>query len=644
MRKLSKEFVKNYADKAPPWGPVGYITYKRTYARRKDDGKSEEWYETIERCINGALKIGVGFTQDEAERLYDHIFNLRCSLSGRALWQLGTKTVERIGGDSLQNCWCVAIDNPIKPFCFTFNELMLGGGVGFNMQAEHVYALPKLRHKVSIERCDDNDCDFIVPDNREGWVTLLGKVLKAYYFTGKDFRYSTTCIRPRGRLISTFGGIASGSEELVLGIQRISEILTRRYNEKLRPIDCLDIMNVIGSIVVAGNVRRSAEIALGDPGDTKFLAAKNWSKYSIPDWRAMSNNSVVVSNPNHLSENFWATYEGQGEPYGLVNLKACREQGRLGNPIPDRHIVGINPCGELPLESGEACNLAEIFLPNIKSIDQWRDVTILLYKVAKAIAQLPFTYKDTTEIVKRNQRLGIGISGYQQCKYVGHDKVFNSIYETLREYDGNYSKKIGANKSIKLTTVKPSGTLSLLPGVTPGIHPAYAHYYIRRIRMSANDPLVETCREAGYHIEPQYSFDGTTNPEVMVVSFPVATPQKTTCASSMTAIDQLETQRWIQRNWSDNSVSITVYYREKELDDIKAWLAKNYETDVKSCSFLLHKEHGFTQAPLEAITPKKFTEMVESTKPITRIVEKPDGVDHHLIGNTECDSGACPVK
>ena len=129
--KLEDSFVNHYEGKTPPWGPVGYITYKRTYARYLDGkGRSEEWWETVRRCCNGLIEIGGAFTPEEIEDLYDKVYHLKCSFSGRALWQLGTKTVQRIGGDSLQNCWHVAVDHPIDPFCFTFTELMLGGGVG----------------------------------------------------------------------------------------------------------------------------------------------------------------------------------------------------------------------------------------------------------------------------------------------------------------------------------------------------------------------------------------------------------------------------------------------------------------------------------------------------------------------------------
>lgn len=643
MNTISPDFVKSYKLKTPPWGPLGYIVYKRTYSRQVEgQERSEEWWETIERCVNGLLKIGGVFTREEIEKLYDHVFNLRCSFSGRALWQLGTETVDKMGGDSLQNCWCVNVDSPIHAFCFVFNELMLGGGVGFNITPESVYELPKVKFKPKIQRVNANDVSFIVPDNREGWVALLGKVLKAFFFTGKDFTYSTNCIRSKGLPIRGFGGIASGSENLVSGISQIILILGNRFNKKLRPVDCLDIMNVIGSIVVAGNIRRSAEIALGSPQDNLFINAKNWSLQDVPNYRAMSNNSLIIQDIGELSDSFWELYSGIGEPLGLVNLYNCQNFGRLVDGIgyrEDSRVIGVNPCGEVPLESFEACNLAEIFLPNIKTVDSFKEVARLLYKVCKTIAKLPFIDEETNKVVKRNRRIGIGISGLLQSDFRGNVEVFNEVYKELESVDEEYSKVLKCPESIKLTTVKPSGTLSLLAGVTPGAHPAFAPYFIRRIRMQSGDPLVSICRINGYHVEPVINFDGTKDMNAMVVSFPIKSSDKAVCANQLTAIDQLENLKWLQRYWADNSVSITVYYKQQELSDIKEWLKTNFN-EIKSVSFLLSTGHGFVQPPYEEITQDKYYELAGKVKDIVSVGgETGFGIENSL----EC-STSCPIK
>ena len=642
---LNEDFVKKYKTRTPPWNSLGFVVFKRTYARKiEGENRTEEWYETVKRCCNGILAIGAKLTKEEIETLYDKVFNLKCCFAGRALWQLGTDTVKKLGGDSLINCWAVAVDDPIRPFCFAFNEMMLGGGVGFNIQQEYVYDIPRVKHDVKIVRKDEKDVDFIVPDNREGWVDLLRRTLQAFFFTGKGFSYSTICVRSKGSMIQSFGGVASGPEELCAGIDHIASILRARVGEKLRPIDCLDIMDIIGSVVVAGNIRRSALLALGDFNDFAYLDAKNWSKGSIPNWRAMSNNSVVCNKYEHLPQKFWETYEGGSEALGLVNLKNCRAYGRLidGKDYrPDKKIISCNPCGEANLEDREACDLFENFLPNIKDEEEFKVVAALGLKVTKSISCMNFVDEGTNQVIHENHRVGNSVTGFLQAPHLRDEKIFNRVYKHLEKVDEEYSKILGVKKSIKLTVVKPSGTLSLLAGVTPGVHPAYSPYYIRRVRMACGDPLIETCRKNGYHVEPVQNFDGTVNLDTMVVSFPVKTPPGTICAKDVTAIQQMDYAKWLQTYWADNSVSVTIYYKKEDLPAIKKWMEENYDKNVKTISFCLHSEHGFKQPPYEEITEEQYKQFAKKTKPITRL-DNDTGMG--LSESMECSSGACPVK
>jgi ribonucleotide reductase alpha subunit len=629
-----------------PFSTVGYITYKRTYARRLDEAditsKTEEFPETVERVIKAANdQLGCVFTEKEQERLRKYLMELKGTVAGRFLWQLGTDTVGKLGLASLQNCAFTVIDEPVRPFTWAMDLLMLGSGVGYNIQRKNVDKLPEVNINFTAPtRLDSNDADFIVPDSREGWVSLLGKTLKAAFLSEKNstFTYSTVLVRGRGAVIKGFGGTASGPEDLCDGIAKISTILEKRAGKKLRPIDCLDIMNIIGAIVVAGNVRRSAQIAIGDADDVEYLLAKRWDMGNIPSWRAMSNNSVVCNDIKDLHEYFWDGYEGKGEPYGLINLRLSRKIGRLGDTnYPDPDVMGYNPCAEQSLAAFETCCLAEVYLSNITSKKEFIDVCTLLYRINKHSLSLPCHLQETADIVHKNMRMGIGVTGVLQASDEQRSWL-KEAYEELRKFDKEYSAKHGFPESIKLTTVKPSGTLSLLPGVTSGCHPAYSHYMIRRIRIAADHSLVQVCREHGYPVEFQRNFDGTDDHSTMVVSFPFAYPEGTKIAAEMTAIDQLEVVKWLQENWSDNSVSCTVYYRKEELPEIKKYLAKNYKNNHKSLSFLLHNEHGFQQAPLEEITKETFDALVASTKLITKVE------DASFEGDLECSSGVCPVK
>jgi len=979
----------SYLSKIPdniitPWGMLGYITYKRTYARRineddDNDETTEEFRDTILRILDGCQsQLHTNFTNNELKKAYEYLMSLKCSVAGRFLWQLGTKNVSKLGIMSLQNCAFVKIDEPIKPFLWIFDVLMLGTGVGFNIQRENVNKLPPVLDKdINITRLDTKDADFIVPDSREGWGYLFEKIFEAYFYKGKSFSYSTILIRGAGTKIKGFGGTASGPEDLVKGIKNIQSIFNNRKGQKLTGVDCLDIINIIASIVVAGNVRRclpegskvhtkdgliniediiigdnvltthgykkvankfvqgiqpvysivtkngtfnctdnhkmavltennnyvwietknlktnnkliltrcgiegnknitipsipftnrsnryitpeftseiawffgyvitaagihkgklrincfdynrlkkiskiikkfgdnlslitiidknnneyyidisaqnfinfiklnnipyyiyettienrfayisgvidgkrtnfnnsiiidlynndyknefqnllfscgiisinendniiiddsisiltiikknyiqcsittnfisnnndlininqvsccstdiieikyfkevetydievediheffcngylthnSALICLGDYDDIDYLNAKRWDLGNIPNWRCMSNNSVVCEDISKLPEQFWEGYKGNGEPYGLINLELSRKIGRIkdGDKYPDPNVEGYNPCGEQSLANYETCCLSEIFLCNIHSYDELKEIATILYRICKHSLLLKCHQEETEKIVHKNMRMGIGITGYLQSS-AEQKSWLTDLYEYLRDYDRYYSKKIGVDTSVKLTTIKPSGTLSLLSGVCSGAHPGIYQYFIRRIRIGSNNTqLINLAKQNNYFVEYQKNFDGTDDKNTQIIEFPCRYPEGTVLAKDMTAIDQLNVVKELQTNWSDNSVSVTVYYRLNELDDIKKWLIENYTNNVKSCSFLLHNDHGFKQAPFEEITKEKYEELISKVIPITSGNIRTQ-TENELTN--ECVGGVCPIR
>jgi ribonucleotide reductase alpha subunit len=635
---LSKEFLKKYENKVPPFGynGLGFVVFKRTYSREKSDGTSETWIETISRCINGAQEIGADYTKLEAERLFNYIFNLKCSFAGRMLWMLGTEHVRRWGANALINCFGVTITE-YEDFCFLFENLMMGGGVGFSVRREDVHELPKIIEGVKIQHLNVKDADFIVPDSREGWVYLLRKVLKAYFVKGKSFTYSTILIRGYGEKIRSFGGTASGPAILIDGIEKICKVLESRAGKKLRSIDVLDVCNIISSIVVAGNVRRSATIALGDPDDYLFVRAKRWDLGNIPNWRAMSNNTIYADDFTHIQNDIWEGYQGNGEPYGFFNLPLSQKVGRLGEHKKDNCQL-LNPCGEINLADGEVCCLSELFLNNISSKEELIDCARLLYKTQKAICAMNFLHEKTTKIVHKNFRIGISVTGV--CQSLDKLEWLDDCYKNIKEFDKEYSKQKGCPESIKITTIKPSGTCSLLAGATPGVHPAYSQYYIRRIRMGSNDKLIEECKKLGYKVEHNKNYDGTIDYNTMIVEFPCYSGENAILAKDMSAIKQLELVKKLQTIWADNSISVTVYYKKEELPEIKKWLKENYKDSIKSVSFLLHQDHGFEQAPYTEITKEVYEDMMSKVKPLNSLIIN----DTNTLDVEECHGGSCPIK
>jgi adenosylcobalamin-dependent ribonucleoside-triphosphate reductase len=638
---LEQSFVDSYSQKPAPWGfnGLGEIVFLRTYSRKKENGDTELWHETLQRVINGAIEIGAQLTDEEAQKLFDHCFNLRASFSGRSLWQLGTPLVKKLNGTSLNNCYFTNIEK-IEDFELLFEYLMLGGGVGFSVERSKIHDLPKVKTGVTITHERSNDADIIVPDSRQGWKRLLHAVLKSYFHTGKSFSYSTILIREYGAPLNTFGGTASGPGALIDGIKDICGVMDNRVGKKLRSIDVLDICNIIGRIVVSGSSRRSAQIAMGDPDDVLFLRAKNWGSGNVPAWRANSNNSIYADYYEEIQPELWKGYDGTGEPYGLLNRRLARRYGRAGEVNVDNSIEGFNPCAEIALADGESCNLATLFLPNIESYEQFVEISTLLYKVQKQITRMDYPYEKTTSIVRKNARLGQSVTGILQCDPKKLEWL-SPGYVALKEFDKSFSDANNIPASVRLTTVQPSGTLSLLPGVTPGIHPAYARFYTRRVRFGSSDPLVEACRKRGYKVQWDMGLDGREDHTRYVVDFPCESPEGSVLAASMTAVEQLDWVKKMQTEWADNAVSVTVYYRKEELPAIQDWLSKHYDKSVKSVSFLLHSDHNFVLPPYEEISEADYRKAIAKIDTSIPLVQRSfDG----LIEMDDCATGACPIK
>ena len=321
----------------------------------------------------------------------------------------------------------------------------------------------------------------------------------------------------------------------------------------------------------------------------------------------------------------------------MFNLQASSTYCRTGEVLPDKTITGTNPCAEIGLANRESCNLSEIFLPNVESKEELIDIAKLLYKVQKAIASMPYLDRESDDITSQNMRLGLGVTGVAQAHK--QMKWLDDTYRALREFDKEWSMQNDWPESKRLTTVKPSGTLSLLAGVTPGVHPGYSKHHIRRVRMSVGDPLLQYCSDMGYNVEWVKNLDGTVSDRTKLVEFPCTFPEGTVLAEDMTAIQQMELQAQLQRKWADNAVSVTIYVKEGELEEVQEYLKHNW-VNMKSVSFLLHSDHGFEQAPLEAISSAKYAQLVSN---IRQTEVGPQGGVSELLDD-DCVSGACPIR
>ena len=620
------------------WSNLAAVVYSRTYSRN-DTGVQENWDRTVERYIAGNV-TGFNVAEEEIKRLLYFGKERKAIPAGRGLWFSGAPSHKKVGGAALCNCYFISGDDWTN-LILAMDLLMLGGGVGLSIEQRFVSKLPKVKPNVVITHLGTNDADFIVPDSREGWCKLFWRVLESYFVTGKSFTYSTVCLRGYGELIKGFGGVASGPQPLIQFIKDISSILNPRAAKHVRSIDAMDLICCTGKMVVSGNVRRSAIIILGDPWDKEFLKSKRWSLGNIPSWRSCANLSVVTDDiENDLNSLYWKTFE-DGEAFGIINRKNIQQFGRSGEKMLDS-AIGVNPCGEATLESGEPCNLQEIALMNISGEEEFIEASKLMHRYGKRVTCEKFHDPRVDEVVKRNRRIGTGITGCLGSELF-NPYTLDRGYEAIQEENRNYSKFLNIPESIRTTVIKPSGTVSkvLDQAGYEGIHAAYSQYIIQRIRFSSNDSMLPMLRAAGHYMEPVVRFDGSLDQSTIVVDFYVKSPDGMPVADkNWDTWKQLDAVKMANKYWADQSVSCSIYYKKDDIPKIKEWLRLNW-CDLKTISFLCHSDHGFKQAPKETITEKQFNSLSKKIKPLNL-----DGKDisGEMIEGLECSGGSCPIR
>lgn len=617
------------------WSNLAKIIYRRTYARR-DNGTLETWPQTVARVIRGNIK-NFNVSGKEVATLEKLMLARKGGPAGRGLWFSGSPSHDKIGGVALNNCWWVTLDRWDK-FVQIQDFLMLGGGVGAGVQHKYVSKLPKVKKGVVIVHKATKDADYIVPDSREGWCELLYRVLDSFFNTGKSFSYSTVCVRGYGEDIKGFGGVASGPKPLVDFVSNLCRIFYSREGKALRPIDAGDIVCATGAMVVAGNVRRSAIILIGDCWDKDYLKAKRWDLGTLPAYRSSANYSVVCDDVDDLHPLFWKTFEN-GEAFGIVNTKNIQKFGRMGELKVDT-ATGCNPCGEATLEDGESCNLLEIPLMNLDNHAEFKLAATTLFRYGKRVSLERYHWPTSQATIHRNMRVGVGVTGCLGSKLFTPD-ILDDVYKAVQRENDLYSAELGVGPSIRTTTIKPSGTWSKLAdqGGYEGIHAAYSKYFIQRIRFSSDDALIPLLRAAGHYMEPEYKLDGTYNPSTTVVDFYVRAEDGLPVADEgWDTWKQLDVLKMAQKYWSDQSVSVSVYYKKDEINKIKDWLRTNL-SEIKTISFLCHSDHGFVQAPKEAITEAQYTKLSAKVKNI-----EIDSIESGDLESLECVGGVCPVK
>tara|TARA_B100000029_G_scaffold493550_1_gene556213 strand:- start:7 stop:2013 length:2007 start_codon:yes stop_codon:yes gene_type:complete len=652
--QLTDGFVDKYRRKRPPFGfnGLGELVYMRTYSRLKPDGRNEQWWETVRRVVEGTYNMqkrhieehSLGWNawkaQNSAQEMFDRIFNMKFLPPGRGLWAMGTPiTEERNLYAALNNCAFVSTNNLkedlAKPFTFLMDASMLGVGVGFDTKGAGSLVIkgPNDQRQTEV---------FVIPDTREGWVESLRLQLESYFLGTAPIEFDYSEIRPEGVPISGFGGVSSGSQPLEDLHCTINDILTPCAGSPITVTAIVDIMNLIGKCVVSGNVRRTAEIVFGPHDSEEYMDLKN---YEVNEHRAefgwTSNNSIFAE----LGMDYTAACERvkyNGEP-GFAWLENMRGYGLMNNgpDHKDHRAMGGNPCLEQTLESYELCCLVETFPHNHDSLEDYLQTLKFAYLYAKTVTLGKTHWADTNRVMLRNRRIGCSMSGIAQfITHRGLHELRNWMkggYARIQELDIHYSDWLAIPRSIKTTSIKPSGTVSLLAGATPGMHYPESRFYIRRLRLAKNSALLPALEKAGYRIEAAFGSEKTT----VVVEIPVDVGEGIRTVSDLSLWEQLSLAAFIQRHWADNQVSCTVTFDPETEGDEIAKALDFFQYQLKGVSFLPRAEAGaYLQMPYEAISLEQYNEEVERLGRLSFGRLKGDDA----VAEKFCDGDVCQIE
>ncbi len=659
---LTEDFLSKYKHLTPPMTNLGMFTYYRTYSRwNKEEKRREYWWETVRRAVEYNCSLDPNMTTKEAEELYDNVFNLKQFLSGRTFWVGGTEVTRRYPTANF-NC-AFKIINKFEAFKDIFYLLMIGAGIGVRVLKEDVKQLPRIRTNVKLmnlaykplEKDKRIDCtslhfdkdivQIIIGDSKDGWAQALEYYFKILY--NNEYRDIKTIImdynnvRPKGEELKTFGGRASGHESLKVMFEKIHDIITIKADEraKLKTIDCLDIANIIGQNVVVGGVRRTAEMVIVDSDDEEVINAKNdlyiqvdgeWKPNEKILHRQMSNNSIwFTEKPTRdRLKNVLTSIRYSGEP-GFINYEAAKKR--------KPNVNGINPCAEILLDNNGLCNLTTVNCMGFVSEDGTFDKKGLLraqelsaragYRMTTEELELP----EWDYVQSRDRLVGCSITGWQD--------MVNKLELTKEEQENLLTEmRLSAHKGAKeldckilqknnsdlelVTTVKPEGTLTLLPTVSSGVHYSHSPYYVRRIRINSSDPLASAAKELGYPIFPEVGQNMETC-DTYVIEFPVKAPVGKT-KGDVTAIEQLEIYKMFLKSYVDHNCSITVHVRDHEWVEIEEWIWENWD-DFVAVSFISHSDNFYNLLPFEEISEEEYLERSSKMAPfVPSILNKYD--------------------
>jgi len=580
----------------------------------EEKGRRETWVETVDRYMDfmkNHLVKNYGYKEKDKSfaEVRDAILNHKVMPSMRALMTAGP-ALER-DHIAAYNCSFIAVDS-LRSFDEAMYILMNGTGVGFSVEQKYIENLP-----VIAEEMFQTNTTIVVEDSKLGWAKSF-KELIGLLVTGQIPEWDMSKVRPSGARLKTFGGRASGPEPLNDLFKFTVETFSIAKGRRLKSIEAHDLMCKVGEVVVVGGVRRSALISLSNLDDFEMAKAKSGQWWETEGQRALANNSAVYnSKPNtaQFLREWRNLYESKSGERGIYNLDAVRKHIDKFDRRDSSKVAGTNPCGEILLRANQFCNLTEVV------IDAEDTVETLLTKIRLAtilgtwqstLSNFKYIRKTWQSNTEEERLLGVSLTGIFGNKLTGklHPEL-NTMLTQMRELavseNAKEADKLGINHSTAITTVKPSGTVSQLTGVSSGIHPWYSKYYIRSVRADNKDPLTAFLKDFGVPNEPDVMKPDMTT----VFYFPIKAPDNATVTKDLSATEHLEVWKAYRTFWTEHNPSVTINVAEDEWLDVGAWVFKNFDS-IGGVSFLPLSEHSYRQAPYQEITEEEYNEAVKS--------------------------------
>ncbi|MCA9390031.1 ribonucleoside-triphosphate reductase [candidate division WWE3 bacterium] len=578
----------------------------RTYSRWDDDNQRREtWSETVDRFMDFMKEnIKKGLTDKEYDQIYQAMLNQEIMPSMRLLWSSGSAA--RQTNVAAYNCSYLTTTE-LQDFPEIMYILMCGSAVGFSVENKIIEQLPIVE-----EQSGKTLKTHVVQDTKEGWCDAFGLALRTWY-SGKDVDFDYSKIRPKGARLSTMGGRAMGPGPLQELMRYTKDKLLSNQGKRLNSIEVHDLICKIGEIVEASGKRRAALISLSDLDDDTMRYAKTGKFFETEPQRSMANNSAVYNHqPSSVEflEEWIALIRSNSGERGIFN------RGDLHKQLPERRwntfepyaeTAGTNPCGEIILRSKQFCNLTCIVARPDDTKETLREkirLATILGTYQASLTKFPYLSEAWTKNCREEALLGVSITGYWDCKLIRDEKMLKQLRDDAVAINKKYAKKFGINQSTCVTSIKPSGNSSQLYDTSSGMHPRFGTYYIRRVRVSATDPLFRMLRDQGvpYHPEVGQIEETATT---FVLEFPVKAPKGSVTKNDLTAIDLLEHWKMLKLHYTEHNPSVTVYVGDDEWVGVANWVYENWEI-VGGLSFLPRNDHVYELAPYEEISKEAY--------------------------------------